>query len=91
MLSDFLEGEGDADVLEDFFLAVVEDEVELPPVDFLPVVVDVVFLVVAADECVVVVACSSLCAHETMKAVPATTAVKARSDFFIVKVNGSKN
>jgi hypothetical protein len=78
----FLEGDGDASVFEVFFFAV---EVELVPVDFFPVeVVD--FLVVAAVECVVVVAAvSSLCAQDTTKAEPARTVINPRTNFFIVK------
>ena len=81
----FFEGEGEASELEAFFLL---DELEVllvaPPAFLVLEVVD--FLVVAAVEeaCVVVEAVSSLCAHETTNAVPASTAVNPRTNFFIV-------
>lgn len=79
----FFEGEGDASELEAFFFV---DELELllvvPPV-FL-VVLEVVDFLVVAVEAAVVDAVSSLCAHETINATPASTAVNPRTNFFIV-------
>lgn len=86
----FLDSEGDASDVDAFFLV---EELELvPPAAFFVVEVEVddFFVVAAVVECVVVAACSSWWVQATMKAVPATTAVKERSDFFIVKVNGSR-
>jgi hypothetical protein len=55
----------------------------VPPA-FLVVLEVVDFLVVAVEAAVVVDAVSSLCAHETTSAVPATTAVNPRTNFFII-------
>ena len=80
----FFEGEGDASEVEAFFFV---DELELllvvPPA-FLALVEVVDFLVVAVEAWVVVDAVSSLCAHETTSAVPASTAVNPRTNFFIM-------
>src|SRR5207237_702617 len=72
----FFDGEGDASDVDAFFFV---DELELvAPVLFLLPVEAVDFLVVAVEACVVVAAVSSLCAHETTNAAPASTAMKPR-------------
>lgn len=78
----FFEGEGDASEVDAFFFV---DELEVvAPVVFLVPVEVVDFLVVAVEAWVVVAAVSSLCAHETTNAAPANTAMKPRTNFFIV-------
>ena len=70
-----------------FVLFFVEDELEVLPSPAFFVVDVEVFLVAAVDECVVevVAAVSSLCAHDTMKAVAAMTVVNPKTSFFIVR------
>jgi len=76
----FFEGEGDSSDVAAFFF--VDELLVLLPVFLVPVdVVD--FLVVALEACVVVAAVSSLCAHETTNAAPASTAINPRTNFFI--------
>ena len=78
----FFDGEGDASEVDAFFFV---DELELvAPVLFLLPVEAVDFLVVAVEACVVVAAVSSLCAHETTNAAPASTVMNPRTNFFIV-------
>ena len=79
----FFEGEGDASEDAFFFVDELELLLVVPPVFLVPVeVVD--FLVVALEAWVVVAAVSSLCAHETTNAAPASTAMNPRTNFFIV-------
>ena len=77
----FFDGEGDASDVDAFFFV---DELELVvPLVFLVPVEVVDFLVAAVEACVVVAAVSSLCAHETINAAPASTEIKPSTNFFI--------